>query len=82
MKTGTAKNPHRRKVSESTQSREATDHEKEPVHCQPASPSDDSQVRIAKRAYDLYLERGSRAGYALNDWLDAERETLDLECNA
>jgi hypothetical protein len=46
------------------------------------SPCDDSQVRIAKRAYDFYLERGSRAGYALDDWLDAEREILDLECNA
>jgi hypothetical protein len=46
------------------------------------SPSDDSQARIAKRAYDLYLERGSRAGYALDDWLDAEREILDPECNA
>jgi hypothetical protein len=82
MKTGTAIKPHRRKASESSQSREATDHEKEPVHCQPASPSDDSQVRIAKRAYNLYLERESRAGYALNDWLDAEREILGLECNA
>jgi Protein of unknown function (DUF2934) len=82
MATGTVKKLPRRKVSESIQNRELTAPEKEPVHCQPASPSDDSQVRIAKRAYDLYLERGSRAGYALNDWLDAERETLDLECNA
>jgi Protein of unknown function (DUF2934) len=82
MATGTAKKLPRRKVSESIQSRELTAPDKEPVHCQPVSPSDDSQARIAKRAYDLYLDRGSRAGYALDDWLDAEREILGLECNA
>jgi hypothetical protein len=31
---------------------------------------------IAKRAYELYCERGYRHGYALDDWLDAEREIL------
>jgi hypothetical protein len=82
MATGNVKKLPRRKVSESIRSWEAADHENEPVHCQPASPSDDSQVRIAKRAYDFYLERGSRTGYALDDWLDAEREILGLECNA
>ncbi|MDZ4855848.1 MAG: DUF2934 domain-containing protein [Nitrospirota bacterium] len=82
MKSGTAKKPYRRKVSESLQNRESTAPEKEPVHSQPASPGDDSHIRIAQRAYDLYLERGSRAGYALDDWLDAEREVLGLGCNA
>jgi hypothetical protein len=56
--------------------------ETEPVHSQPVSPSDDLQVRIAKRAYEIYLERGSRPGYALSDWLEAEREILGSECNA
>ena len=82
MKPRTAKELQRRKVSESIQSREPTAPEKEPVHCQPASPYDDSQIRIAKRAYDLYLERGSRVGYALNDWLEAEGEILGRECDA
>jgi hypothetical protein len=82
MATGTVKKLPRRKVSESIQGREPTAPNTEPVHCQPVSPCDDSQVRIAKRAYDLYLERGSRSGYALDDWLDAEREILGLECNA
>ena len=82
MEPGASKKLPRRKVSESIQSQEPTGHEKEPVHCQPVSPRDDSQARIVKRAYDLYLERGSRTGYALDDWLDAEREILDLECNA
>jgi Protein of unknown function (DUF2934) len=82
MATGTVKKLPRQKVSEPIHSREPAAPEKEPVHCQPASPCDDSQVRIAERAYDLYLERGSRTGYALDDWLDAEREILGLECNA
>ena len=82
MATGTSKKQSRRTVSGSIQSREPATPDKEPVHCQPVSPCDDSQARIVKRAYDLYLERGSRTGYALDDWLDAERELLDLECNA
>jgi DUF2934 family protein len=31
---------------------------------------------IAKRAYELYLERGCGPGKALDDWLEAEREIL------
>jgi len=31
---------------------------------------------IAKRAYELYSERGYRRGFALDDWLDAEREIV------
>lgn len=40
--------------------------------------SDGLQERIAKRAYELYLERGCREGCALEDWGDAEREILRL----
>ena len=29
---------------------------------------------IAKRAYELYLQRGSLAGHELDDWLEAEAE--------
>lgn len=43
---------------------------------QPVSPCDEPQMLIAKRAYELYSERGYRHGYALEDWLDAEREIL------
>jgi Protein of unknown function (DUF2934) len=43
---------------------------------QPVSPRDDFHILITKRAYELYAERGYREGYALNDWLDAEREIL------
>jgi hypothetical protein len=37
---------------------------------------DDQTILIAKRAYELYSERGYRHGYALEDWLDAEREIV------
>lgn len=45
-----------------------------------ASPPDASgeeisrTERIAKRAYELYLERGGIDGYDMHDWLQAERE--------
>ena len=52
------------------------------VHAQPVSPCDDLQARIAKRAFELHAERGYRHGYALEDWVDAEREVLGLECSA
>jgi hypothetical protein len=48
-----------------------------------ASPPDASgeelsrTERIARRAYDLYLERGGLDGYDMNDWLQAEREIED-----
>ncbi|HTA18679.1 MAG TPA: DUF2934 domain-containing protein [Polyangia bacterium] len=31
---------------------------------------------IAKRAYELYLQRGSESGYELEDWLQAEAELV------
>lgn len=61
---------------------ESTAAEKEPVHSQPLSPCDDLQARIAKRAYEIHGERGYRQGYALQDWVDAEREILGQECSA
>jgi len=45
-------------------------------HALPLSPCDDLHFLIAKRAYELYGERGYRGGSALDDWLDAEREIL------
>ena len=35
-----------------------------------------SQEAIAKRAYELYLQRGSVPGYELEDWLAAEAELI------
>ena len=33
-----------------------------------------SSAEIAKRAFELYCERGGLDGYDLQDWLQAERE--------
>jgi hypothetical protein len=40
--------------------------------------SDDLRERIAKRAYELYLDRGCSPGCDVEDWVDAEREILAL----
>jgi hypothetical protein len=45
-------------------------------HPLPVSPCDDLHILIAKRAHELYGERGYRHGAALDDWLEAEREIL------
>lgn len=46
----------------------------------PGKPSvsvcEDIQVLISKRAYELHAMRGYRDGFALDDWLEAEREVL------
>jgi hypothetical protein len=42
----------------------------------PPLPSDERHLLIAKRAYEIYADRGYRHGYALENWLDAEREIL------
>lgn len=82
MRTQTTKDRRREKVLESVIMRELADHKNEPDHSQPVSSSDDVSTRIAKRAYEIYLERGSRSGDALSDWLEAEREIRSLECEA
>ena len=45
-------------------------------HALPLSPCEDRHVLIAKRAYELYGERGYRDGSTFDDWLEAEREVL------
>jgi len=82
MRTQTTKDRRREKILESVIMRESAVPEKEPVHSQPVSPGEDVSVRIAKRAYEIYLERGSRDGDMLSDWLEAEREIRSLECQA
>lgn len=82
MQPQTTREPRRRKSAESIQVREAAVSQKEPVHSQPVSPHDDVQARIGDRAYALHAERGYRQGYALDDWLEAEREILGLEGGA
>ena len=33
--------------------------------------------RISQKAYEFWKERGSREGYALQDWLDAEAAVME-----
>ncbi len=33
-----------------------------------------TREQIAKRAYEIYIERGGTHGYDIEDWLQAERE--------
>ncbi len=33
--------------------------------------------RISQKAFELWKERGSREGYALQDWLDAEAVVME-----
>lgn len=40
---------------------------------------EDLHAVISNRAYELYVQRGSRDGHAQEDWLDAEREVLNRE---
>ena len=38
------------------------------------NPNDDPQDIIARRAYELFEERGREDGHDLDDWLQAEDE--------
>ncbi|MBH0179785.1 MAG: DUF2934 domain-containing protein [Nitrospira sp.] len=82
MQSQTVKESRRRKSTESFQSQKPAVPKKEAAHSLPGYPHDDVQAHIADRAYALYAERGYRQGHALDDWLEAEREILGLECNA
>jgi hypothetical protein len=41
-----------------------------------AAPTGRRPAQPPVSSYELYCERGYRHGYALDDWLDAEREIL------
>ena len=38
-----------------------------------SASKEDIQKLVAKKAYELYEKRGKKPGYAMNDWLEAER---------
>jgi len=40
------------------------------------SRAEDLRARIARRAYELYVQRGYQAGHDFDDWIQAEREIL------
>ncbi len=44
-----------------------------PKSSNPTLSKNDVQSLIAKKAYELYEKRGRKAGYALQDWIEAEK---------
>ena len=44
----------------------------------PAQPNDIEEC-IRRRAFELYEQRGRIDGFALDDWLQAEREILGVQ---
>jgi len=42
---------------------------------------DNLEEQIRQRAYELYLERGSKPGHESEDWLIAEREVRSRQMN-
>ena len=79
MRTSKLTNVQPRKPRRPAQSKERGPSDQSPAHGLPVSPCDDLQARIAKRAYEIHAEQGHRYGYALADWLEAEREILTAE---
>ena len=50
----------------------------EPRPKKPDLPGD-LEERVRERAYQLYEQRGRVVGFALDDWLQAEREILGAQ---
>ena len=53
-----------------------------PTGVQDREAPSDLHDRVAQRAYELYLERGSADGGDFDDWLAAERELIVNEGRA
>jgi DUF2934 family protein len=51
---------------------------RKPRSPKPAQPNDIKES-IRRRAYELYEQRGRVEGFALDDWLQAEREILGAQ---
>ena len=51
---------------------------RKPRSPKPAQPNDIKES-IRRRAYELYEQRGKVDGFALYDWLQAEREILPVQ---
>ena len=47
-----------------------------PLPAATAAPARPTSADVAKRAFELYCQRGCQDGYDVQDWLQAERELL------
>ena len=60
-------------------SRQVSNEDKKPSHptdtgLEDRGSSGDPQARIARRAYELYEQRGREDGHDLDDWIEAKRQ--------
>jgi hypothetical protein len=80
---GRAREPAKREpsVSTSASKTKAVAMAPEPVVELPelasAGSAEEIEMRIRRRAYELWVQRGHQHGYATEDWLQAEREVAD-----
>ena len=66
-----------RSIKRTTKSQAESRSNENTVTTQPSEQFQDLHARISERAYALYEERGRGDGYALEDWLAAERQVLN-----
>lgn len=74
------KNPKPAKPSAATPSRSQPKIAKAATPARPSSSgelSDDMWEQIAKKAYELWEQRGRREGQDMQNWLDAEAIVMD-----
>ncbi|MBM4124647.1 MAG: DUF2934 domain-containing protein [Nitrospira sp.] len=74
------KNPKPAKTSAATPSRSQPKIAKAATPAKSSSPgelSDDMWEQIAKKAYELWEQRGRREGQDMQNWLDAEAIVMD-----
>ncbi len=70
----------RRKVSSGKTIKSKKDHVTAPTRAESQHRYfEDLGSRIAKRAYELYAQRGQEHGHDFEDWLEAERQILSKE---
>ena len=72
-KTQSVSRPTQRATQNPVESR-SNEH---PSTNQPDEHSHNFHARISERAYALYVEHGRKEGYALEDWLEAERQVIN-----
>ena len=53
-----------------------------PIPAATTQPIAPSSADVARRAFELYCQRGCQDGYDVQDWLQAERELLSVSSSA
>jgi hypothetical protein len=69
--------PSRSTKEMETSARQRSGPESSPQQADNEATTEEIRTRIEKLAYELYQQRGRQDGYDRQDWLEAERLTLD-----